>query len=188
MALSPALPSKILGRRAALALLIAAIPLTAACGGGSASAPFFKNAFADQPVRQTVPMVHGFTVMLVDDAPGRTDATFTIRFKAAEPLDFTLIDGVYQDQIARPQVEANGKPVDLIGRLSSTASEATLSIKVNKEPGKETRSSHQVRLEVFANGSHDSTAVTPVELEIQGPPGAHWHLDQHAGPESAGAK
>lgn len=176
------------GHRAALTLAFAATSLLAGCGGGSENAPFFKNAFAQQAVAQTVPMVHGFTLMLVDDAPARTEASFTIHFKAPEPLDFTLVDGHYQDLYRRPSVEVNGKTVDLDGRLSDTAQEATFTIRVTKEPGKETKSSHQVRLEVFGNGSLDSNRVTPVELEIQGPPGSHWDVSLHQGPERAGGK
>ncbi len=177
-----------LSRRLTLTLALGALLAAAGCGGGGENAPFFKNAFADKPVAQTVPMVHGFTLMLVDEVPSRADATFTVHFKAPEPLDFTVVDGQYQESISRPKLEIDGKPVDLDGRLSSTAPEATFSFKVNKEAGKETKSSHQVRLEVFANGRIESTKVTPVELEIQGPPGARWDLSQHPGLDDAPAK
>lgn len=180
-------PTGILGRRLTLTVALGVLLAAAGCGSSSGNAPFFKNAFADKPVIQTVPMVHGFTLMLVDEAPSRTDATFSVRFKAPEPLDFTLADGNYQEHIGRPKVEINGNPVDLDGRLTSTAPAATFTIRVNKEPGKETKSSHQVRLEVFANGSIDSVAVTPVELEIQGPPGSRWDLGLHPGPDRAPA-
>lgn len=157
------------------------------CGGGS-DAPFFKNAFADKPVVQNVPMVHGFTVLLVDEVPSREETTFSLRFKAGEPLDFTLSDGNYQDGLLPPAVEINGSPAEMKGRIEGQTAEARFSVKAHKVAGRETKSSHQVRLEVFANGSLDSTAVTPVELEIAGPPGARWDVSLHQGPEPAGSK
>ncbi len=175
-------------RRISRRLLAATLALAWAlggCGGGS-NAPFFKNAFADKPVIQSVPMVHGFTVLLVDEEPSREESTFSLRFKAGEPLDFTLADGQYQDDLLPPTIEINGSPVEMDKRLNSTAAEARISVKARKVAGKETKSSHQIRLEVFANGALDSTAVTPVELEIAGPPGARWDVSLHQGPAPKG--
>ena len=177
-------PLPAISRRALTAMLASGL-CALGCGGGSGDAPFFKNALGDRPVVQTVPMVHGFTLLLVDEVPSRTDTTFTFRFKAPEPLDFTLVDGQYQEGISRPKVEVNGKPVDVDRILNSTAAEATFSVVVNKLPGKETKSSHQIRLEVFSNGELRSTAVTPVELEFSGPPGARYDLSLHQGPADA---
>jgi hypothetical protein len=156
--------------------------------GGSDNAPFFKNAFGDKPVVQNVPMVHGFTVLLVDEVPSRTESTFTVRFKASEPLTFDLVHGHYQEGAAKPRVEVDGKQAEMDHALTGSKSEVRFSVTVSKVAGKETKSSHQVRLEVFGNGPLDSTAVTPVELEISGPPGSRWHLDLHSGPARAASK
>lgn len=158
----------------------------AGCGGGGGNAPFFKNAFGEKPVVQNIAMVHGFTVLLVDEEPGRERSTFTLRFKAPEALDFTVTNGSYQDGLLPPRVEINGSPAEMQGMLNGQVKEATFKFEVSKVAGRETTSSHQVRFELFGNGALDSTAVTPVELEISGPPGARWDVSQHQGPAKGG--
>lgn len=175
--LLPLVSRRRLSVAAALGLLLAA-----GCGGAGDNAPFFKNAFADAPVKQTLQMTHGFTLYLVDEVPSRPDTTFSLQLSAGEPVSWMLTDGRYQDSAPRPRVEVNGSPADMSeGVLSGKELAARFSIQVHKVAGQESASSHQVRLDVFSTHPLDSAVVTPVEVEVSGPPGARWEILEHEG-------
>ena len=175
-----------MSRRSACSILgLGSMLILAGCGGGGGE-PFFPNAFGNEPLVRTIQMKHGFSLLLVDEEPGRAEASFVVAFKAPEPLAWSLWDGAYQDGLPKPQVMTGDSSVVMNeGVLSGHDASRSFTITVHKVAGQETRSSHQVRFEIFGNGPLESGAITPVQLDVKGPPGARWLLTEHAGPSRA---